>query len=152
MYQIASLNSNLGQWKSCVCKQTHLSVKSRRITLETMTRLKLIIFNILHLSLRFIKPRSAGSVRTLRYGKQLQIIFPACRNKVRSFLLILKHISYPGRSSVLNGVILCCYNYSMPRKEVIIIKAFIFTFYGFAGVIIHARCWENTRKAWKRLY
>ena len=39
---------------------------------------------------------------------------------------------------MLNGVILCCYyNYSMPRKKVIIIKALIFTFYGLIGVIIH---------------
>lgn len=91
-------------------------------------------------------------IDTLRYGKQLQIIFLACRSKVRSFLLILKHIFYPGRSSALNGVILWCYclithNYPMPRKEVIIIKVFIFTFNGFTAVITHAECWENTRKA-----
>ena len=51
----------------------------------------------------------AELVVTLRYVKQLNIVIPVCRSKVRCCLLILRHISYPGRSSVLNEAILFCY-------------------------------------------
>ena len=44
VYILTLAFKDLGQWKNCLSKQTHLSVKSIHITLETMTRAELIRF------------------------------------------------------------------------------------------------------------